>query len=49
MRSSDGIVTLEHFVSEKDLGVILDPSLKFREDIGSRVKKGNRMMGIIRR
>ena len=49
MRSSDGLVTLDQVVSEKDLGVILEPSMKFRESISSRVNKANRMIGIIRR
>ena len=31
------------------MGVILDPSLKFRDDISARVNKANKMMGIIRR
>ena len=49
MRSSSDLITLDQIVSEKDLSVILDPSLKFREDISYRVNKANRMMGIIRR
>ena len=39
MRSSSGPVTLDRVGSERDLGVILDPSLKFRDDIGARVNK----------
>ena len=49
MRSSSGPVTLDKVVSERDLGVILDASLKFRDDISARVNKANKMMGIIRR
>ena len=30
MSSSDGLITLDQVISENDLGVILDPSLKFR-------------------
>ena len=41
MRSSDGLITLDQDVSEKDLGVILDPSLKFRENIRSRLNKAS--------
>ena len=39
MMSSDGLVTLVQVVSEKNLGVILDPSMTFREDISSKVNK----------
>ena len=49
MRSSSGPVTLDKVVSERDLGVILDPSLKFRDDISARVNKAKKVMGIIRR
>ena len=49
MKSSDGLVTLDQVVSEKDLGTILDPSLMFRDNISSMVNNANRMMGIIRR
>ena len=49
MRSSDGLVTLDQVVSENDLGVILDPNLKFRGNISSWVNKANRLLGIIRR
>ena len=35
--------------SEKDLGVIWDDELNFREEIASRVKKANSIMGVIRR
>ena len=40
---------LEHVFEEKDLGVILDPELKFEEHIAAKVKKANSMMGLIRR
>ena len=40
---------LEHVFDEKDIGVILDPELKFEEHIAAKVKKANAMMGLIRR
>ena len=40
---------LERVTSEKDLGVIFDNNLNFREEIASRVSKANKIMGIIRR
>ena len=49
MRSSDGLDTLGKVVSEKDLGAILNPSLRFRENISPRVNNAGRVMDIIRR
>jgi hypothetical protein len=40
---------LEHVFEEKDLGVTIDPSLRFEEHISMKVKKANMMMGLIRR
>ena len=40
---------LEHVFDEKDLGIILDPELKFEEHIAAKVKKANSIMGLIRR
>ena len=48
MRSSDDLVSLDQVVSETYFGAILDPGLKFRDNISSRVNKANRMLGIIR-
>ena len=36
---------LEHVFDEKDLGIILDPELKFEEHIAAKVKKANSIMG----
>ena len=41
MKSSVSLGTLDQVVSKKDLGVILDPSLKFRDEISSRVNKAS--------
>ena len=35
--------------SEKDVGVIFDLNMSFREDINSHTTKANNIMGIIRR
>ena len=35
--------------NEKDIGVIIDEKLLFRDDINARVNKGNQIMGAIRR
>lgn len=40
---------LERIEEEKDLGVIVDSSLKFEDHITSSINKANRMMGLIRR
>ncbi len=40
---------LEHVRDEKDLGVIIDNSLKFQEHINNKVNKANSIMGAIRR
>ena len=40
---------LEETVSEKDIGVIIDNKLSFREQIDTRATKANTIMGIIRR
>ena len=48
-RNCDGLTILDQDISEIDLAVILDHSLKFREDIISRVSQASRMMHIIRR
>ena len=39
----------EWSVCEKDLGVLVDEELTFKEEICARAKKGNSIMGIIRR
>ena len=40
---------LDHIFEEKDLGVIFDMELTFEEHIGTKVKKANGLMGLIRR
>ena len=42
-------VELEQVSSERDLGVIVDDVLKFREQAAAVVAKGNRVLGLIRR
>ena len=42
-------VKLQHTESEKDLGVILDSKLQFKEHIHSATIKGNQLVGMIRR
>ena len=40
---------LEHSNAEKDIGVIIDEKLNFREHMNSKIKKANSIVGIIRR
>jgi spore maturation protein CgeB len=47
--SSELVVELAWSTSEKDLGVIVDCKLSFSEEICSRIKKANVVMGVIRR
>ena len=50
MTTNDGRrVALAKTLKEKDLGVIWDDELKFREELTSRVQKANNIMGVIRR
>lgn len=42
-------ITLEETKLEKDLGVNIDPSLKFSQHIEIQVNKANRLLGMIRR
>jgi len=50
MTAADGKRTaLERTSKEKDLGVIWDEDLKFREELANRVQKANNIMGVIRR
>ena len=44
-----GETTLDYTDEEKDLGVIMDSSLKFESHIISKVNKANQIMGLIRR
>lgn len=49
MTSQDKITPLTWSDCEKDLGVLVDSHLTFEEEIGSRVKKANSMVAVIRR
>ena len=50
MYSEDaGLIPMASVQSEKDVGVIFDLNMIFREDIYSRATKANSIMGIIRR
>ena len=40
---------LEHLFEEKDLGVVMDSNLNFKDQIVSKVNKANSIMGLIRR
>ena len=42
-------VPLSYVQSEKDVGVIFDTKLTFREDLSTRATKANNIMGVIRR
>ncbi len=47
--SSEDSVVIARTDKEKDIGVIIDDKLNFREDISTRVNKANQTMGTIRR
>jgi ribonuclease P/MRP protein subunit RPP40 len=47
--SDEDRTTLAWSESEKDLGVLVDGELNFKDEICARAKKGNTIMGIIRR
>ena len=47
MKSDGQQVELEKVNNEKDLGVIIDQILSFREHITSKINKANRNLGII--
>ena len=44
-----GRIALNQINSEKDIGIIVDSSLTFRENMTEKVNKANRVMGVIRR
>ena len=44
-----GNTNLEHSQLEKDIGVMIDPKLNFREHMNMKINKGNTIVGIIRR
>jgi len=49
MNTANGPVALAWSESERDLGVMVNSKLTFSEEISSRVKKANTIMGVIRR
>ena len=49
MQSQDDIQVLQAIDEEKDLGVILDPTLSFNRHITAKVAKANQFMGMVRR
>jgi hypothetical protein len=49
MPTADGRIELETTVLEKDLGVNVDPELKFSEHIERQVNKADKILGMIRR
>ena len=44
-----GRIALNQGNSEKDIGVIIDSNLTFREHMTEKVNKANRVMGVMRR
>jgi hypothetical protein len=50
MRSGSGVgMPVMWTAAEKDLGVIVDEGLRFQKEIETRLKKGNTIVGVIRR
>ncbi|XP_076442709.1 uncharacterized protein LOC143281387 [Babylonia areolata] len=49
LHNSDERVVLESSKGEKDLGVLMDQELRFRQHIETQVNKANRILGLIRR
>ena len=47
MQTHDGTQAIEKVANEKDLGVIIDSKLTFRDHITSKVNLANRNLGII--
>ena len=47
MESIDGTVQLEETERDKDLGVQVDPELKFSKHVERQVNKANRILGLI--
>ena len=47
MQTIDGTHAIEKVANEKDLGVIIDSKLTFRDHITSKVNLANRNLGII--
>ena len=49
MESIDGTVQAEETELDKDLGVYIDPELKFSKHVERQVNKANRIIGLIHR
>ena len=49
MPTSDARTDLQWTKCEKDIGVMIDDSLSFNQEIQTRAKKANSIVGIIRR
>ncbi len=49
MDSGNGMIELDKTTLEKDLGVNVDPELKFSSHVEKQVNKANRILGLIRR
>ena len=47
METNQDPITVEKVIVEKDLGVFMDTSLKFKEHINNKVNKANRNVGLI--
>ena len=47
MKKGHEFIPIEKVHSEKDLGVIIDKSLKYTEHINSKIKIANRNLGLI--
>ena len=43
-----GVNKLQKVNEEKDIGVVIDSSLKFEIHIAEKIKKANRMIGLIK-
>jgi hypothetical protein len=49
MSTESGRCALKRTVTEKDIGVMIEPNLKFQIHISNAVSKANRIVGVIRR
>ena len=49
MKGESSLVTLKEVQAEKDLGVLIDSKLSFKDQVSQAALKGNRVLGIVRR
>ena len=49
METESGTVALKREASTKDLGIVIDSQLTFDEEVATRARKANNVMGILRR